>query len=508
MTMKCVRAIFGMGLLAAVMPTTFALAQATLGGDWRADMERYAERLVEAGLTPGMGIAVTQGDWVLYSGGFGHADLSSGRGVGAETVFYIASSTKALTATAVVLLAERGVLELDAPVTRYLPDLRLKPPLDAGEITIWSLLTLTHGIEDGGPVVHRTAYTGDFTDAQLIALLADYGPAETGTNFNYGNLGYNILGLVLDAVAEGTWKDVVQREVLDPLGMTSASAHLSRLDPALVAMPHELVPGAGFQRIRLGKTDETLHAAGGHFATAADLGRFVAAHASGGLLDGKRIFPHDAVVSMHQPHVPQDRAFGPFHRFGWGFGWDIGTFEEKTVVHRFGSFAGYRSHMSFLPEHGIGVVVLVNGDGPASPGADLMATYIYDRLLETPGAEETYAARFAGLDSLNTARNAQGVQLLAERAARLAPLPHPLDAYAGRYENPHVGRMEWRVVAGGLEVRMGAAWCRAEVYAAAENKLRITLTGGGEVVAFTFPPAGGPAASLEYDGRSLVRIDP
>ena len=97
---------------------------------------------------------------------------------------------------------------------------------------------------------------------------------------------------------------------------------------------------------------------------------------------------------------------------------------------------------------------------------------------------------------------------LAERAARQEPLPHPLEKYAGTYEHPALGRMVWRVTGDHLQVSMGVAESHAEVYAAAEDELRVELTGGGEVIDFTFPQGGGPAESLEYDGFTLERVGP
>jgi CubicO group peptidase (beta-lactamase class C family) len=475
--------------------------------DWRADADRFAGRLVDAGLVPGMGLAVTLGDSVVHVAGYGVADLETGRPVDPATEFYIASTTKALTATAVLLLAGRGEIDLEAPVSRYLPDLRFEAPLDADSISIESLLTLTHGIEDGGPVVLRTAYTGEFTPELLIELLADYGPSESGRAFDYGNLGYNILGLVLDPDDRDGWKEVVRREVLNPLGMEETTARLSTLDPERLAMPHSIGPAGDFHRVPLAKADANLHAAGGHFTTARDMAKFVAAHVSDGTLDGERIFPAEAIAPTHEKHADQDREFGPFQRYGWGYGWDLGTFEGDTIVHRFGSFSGYRSHVSFMPAHGIGVVVLVNGDGPASPAADLMATYVYDRLMGKPDVAAAYDARLDELEQQLAEGLQQLADHLAEREARQVPLPHPLEDYAGVYEHPALGRMEWRVVDDHLEVSMGVAESEAEVYAAAEDKLRVELTGGGEVIDFTVPEGGGPARSLEYNGFTLERME-
>jgi len=487
--------------------------------DWSDDVAAFAQRVIDLRVAPGLGIAVSRGDRVVWAAGFGVADMQTGRAVDEGTAFYIASSTKALTATAVVLKAARGEIDLAAPIDRYVPGLRFRAPLDAAEVTIADLLSMSDGIEGGGPVVIRTAYSGEFTPALLVELLADYGPAEDGRAFQYDNLPFNILGLALDPDEPHGWKTVVAREVLEPLGMERTSASLSSLDPEAIAMPHAIVSAAGWERIPLGKADANLHAAGGHFATPRDLARFLAAHASGGLLEGERVFPTAAIESMHATHATQDRDFGPFHRFGWGYGWDLGTWNGRTIVHRFGSFAGYRSHLSFEPATGIGVVVLVNGGGPASPASDLVATYVYDRLREdnVPTSPDPralmelaaeYERKLAELEVRRATAEREAAAALETRRARQAPLPHPVEDYAGTYRSPRLGTMTWRVGDEGLRVAMGVAGSPAEVYDAAKNQLRVELTGGGTVVAFEFPPAGGPATALVIEGERFERIGP
>ena len=483
-----------------------AASQATIGGDWRADVAGMADRLVDAGLSPGFGVAVAVGDWVAYAEGFGAADLDTGRPVGDESPFYIASTTKSLTATAAVLAAHRGDLDLDAPMTRYLPAARLPDGVERDRIRVRDLLTLTHGLSGSGPIVLRTAYTGEFTRAGLLELLAYHGPdGEYGT-FDYNNLGYNLLGMVLEAVYDEGWKEVVHELVLAPLGMDGTTAYRSRVDPDRLALPHDVDPD-GFVAVPLAKRDENLHAAGGHFATAPDLARYLAAHQSGGILEGRRVFPEAPIRQAHRVHARQDRSFGPFHRHGWGHGWDIGTYDGDTLVHRFGGFSGYRSHMSFMPAHRIGVVVLVNGGGaPASSAADLLATYIYDRLLDRPGLEPRYAARLDSLTQLDRDYRQRVRDHRAERAARLAPLSRPLPDFAGTYHSPVLGSIEWRVVAGGLEARIGVLHSRAEVYDADADQLRLELAGNGAVATFDFD-GDGPATAVTLSGVRFTRVE-
>lgn len=480
--------------------------------DWSEDVARFAQRLVDVGITPGMGVAVSQGDRVVWAAGFGMADADARRRADETTYFYLASSTKALTATAVVLKAARGEIDLDAPIERYLPGLHFGPPL-ANTVTIADLLSMSDGIEAGGPVVTRTAYTGDFTPELLVELLSAYGPAENGTAFEYDNLPFNVLGLVLSPDDRDGWKEVVAREVQEPLGMEETSARLSTLDPERIAMPHSIVAGQGWKRIRLGKADANLHAAGGHYATPRDVARFVAAHASGGILEGERVFPEAPIQSTHEPHTTQDRDFGPFHRYAWGYGWDLATWKERTIVHRFGGFEGYRSHVSFEPESRIGAVVLVNGGGTASSGADLVATYIYDRILagtDWPASdlESAYEQSLSQLLLRKAAAEQEMAAGIERRRALQVPLSHPLEAYAGTYESEKLGTMTWRVRADGLEVVMGVAESPAEVLDATKDELRVELMGGGDAVAFEFPPGGGPATALVVQGERFARVGP
>lgn len=178
-------------------------------------------------LAPGMAIAVVRDTQVIYAKGFGWADVEARRAVTPQTIFYIASTTKSFTGLAAVLLAEQGRLDLDAPLSRYLPTARLLAPLSADSITLRSLLSHTHGIENDGPIVFRTAYTGEHTNDQLMALLGAHAAAKSGRAYDYGNIGYNVAALAMDVALGESWRDVLQRTIFEPLGMTRAASALS-----------------------------------------------------------------------------------------------------------------------------------------------------------------------------------------------------------------------------------------------------------------------------------------
>ncbi len=463
----------------------------------------FLQEIFDVGVAPGMAVAVVQGDELVYARGFGFAEVEAGRPVTPETLFYVASTSKSFTALAAALLAERGDLDLEAPLSTHLPALRMTPPLSADSITLRDLLTHTHGIDAGGPVTIRTAFTGEFTNDLLVEILSTYGPASSGRAFRYGNLGYNIAGLAMDATLGESWKEVLQREVFDPLGMTSTTAYRSKADAGRLAMPYGTDPG-GLVRRPYAKDDANMHAAGGHLSTVLDLAKYLEAHLNAGRVDGRQVLPEAAIAETHRPQADQDRTFGPFHRHAWGLGWDIGTYDGDTLLSRFGGFNGFHSHLSFMPRHRIGVAVQVNEAGGALL-ANAVAAYIYDRLRDVPEIDVRARELVEDVQS-GARRRLEAITADRERrAARPQTLPHPLDAYTGVFESEAFGRMEWQLVEGKLRVKMGVAESDVEVYRGDESRLRVELTGGGSVATFNFE--GNRATSVSLFGGEFRRVE-
>ena len=132
-------------------------------------------------LAPGMSIAVVRDTQVIYAKGFGWADVEARRPVTPQTIFYIASTTKSFTGLAAAMLAEQGRLDLDAPLTRYLPTAKLQAPLNPDSITLRALLSHTHGIDNDGPdrLSHRLQRRADERAAPRAARRSSGG--QNGT---------------------------------------------------------------------------------------------------------------------------------------------------------------------------------------------------------------------------------------------------------------------------------------------------------------------------------------
>lgn len=466
-----------------------------------ARIDTVVTRFAGLNLAPGLGVVVVRDTQIVYLRGTGYADAERRVPFTAQTEFYIASTTKSFTALASAILAQRGVWDLDAPLSRYLPELRLKAPLDPDSISIRSLLTHTHGI-GGGPVDTRLAFTGEYDgNAELVRLLAEHPAASGGRAYAYGNIGYNVATLAMDAVTKRSWKDVLQDELFTPLGLRHTTAYISRVPAASVAVPYRATP-TGFVATHQGKTDANMQSAGGLVTTLSDMGTWLELHLNDGRLDGRQVVPAAALRETHRLLVPAPaRAGGAWKQIGYGLGWQISLLGDDTLFVHGGGFQGYATHMSFLPRARVGVSVMANNAEIGGGGVELLAAAIYDVVQGRPVISEDSIAVLAGRIHEGRVRMAAE---LARRAARPQALPYPLSAYVGRYRNPSLGSVQIVETDGKLEARFGAAWSAVETFDASANQLRVEPFGSGQVV--TVAMENGRATTLRIGPDTFTRV--
>lgn len=341
---------------------------------------------------PGLVAAVLCDDRITTATA-GVLDVRTGMPVHADTPLLWFSMTKLVTATTVVRLAERGLVDLDEPVAARFPDLLPARPAGAAAVTARHLLTHTAGLPNPPPVrwVHPAAVAGPDPDRFLRDRMRRVRRLRSapGTRAAYSNLGYLALGGLVAAVTGRPFVDVVHDEVLTPLGMhatgftwpaagdgpTPATGHqrLPRaLDPALaLALPRGIVgPRSGPWR--------TLHpflvdgaAYGGLVGPVTDAARFLRMHANGGEIDGARYLPTAAVRAMQTVTAtgrPYDHGLGWTRPAGTGHG---------SFVQHLGGGGGFHTLMRLHPATGIGAVVMGNSTSYA-------AEALVDALLAAP----------------------------------------------------------------------------------------------------------------------------
>jgi len=469
-------------------------------------VDSLATRAVADGLAPALGVAVIMDGRTTYMKSHGKADVTAGVPADDGTLWYIASTSKSLTGFGVALLAHQGAIRMDAPITTLLPKARWNPAVRAESLTLAHFLSHTHRVNDNA-VVQSAAFTGEIPEARWPELIALAGQAPTN-DLVYGNFGYNVAAMVIDANRPEGWKRFLEQKVYQPIGMRDTYTRVSGLNAKRIAKPHRFRADGSYITEPFFKTDATMNSAGGHLSTLRDLARWTIVQADSGMIDGKRVFPAEAVALSHRLIAKQTRdqakRFAFFDREGWGAGWDIGTYEGERMVSRFGSYHTTRSHLSFLPARRIGVVVMSSGG--LSALTDIVAAFAYDLEAGRPDARQRTEQRMDELRKrFGDSRRNVAVQDSTRAARQRQPLSRPLTDFAGVFEEPSFGKLTFTARAGRLDFRWGALHGPAEIFDAAKGQLRIETAGSGSVVTFSFQGEG-PAQSIDMQGVSFKRV--
>jgi CubicO group peptidase (beta-lactamase class C family) len=462
------------------------------------DIHRFAEGIVRDLPIPSMGIAVVRDGKPYMTFAVGQRDLAQKLPATPDTAYYIASSTKSYTGLLASVLAQRGKIDLDAPITKYLPDLTL--PANAGRVTMRTLLTHTSGL-DNDAIILRTAFTGDHNSAQLVKLMSDSTVIEP--KFKYDNLGYVVVSLALERVTGKKWQDLLDQLVFTPLRMNHTTAYMTEAKTWPLATAYGVNRQAQITPMTMLKTDATMHAAGGIVTTPRDLSRWLEANIN----QGKGL-PKAAFQEAQRQQATTDANWYRFKRTGYGFGWYHSDYEGDLLVHHFGGFEGWRAHVSFMPEKKIGVAVVTNVQGPGSSTAiDMFAAYVYDRLLGKENLEAKYQEEGS---KLRTRIDEQTVRYRADaerRSKRSPSLLRDRGAYAGVYTNEKYGTLTIAPEKEGLAAAIGVLHATLEPFEQPDTARVELIEGSGEVLRFVFDGAE-KAGAIKWRDETFARSDP
>jgi CubicO group peptidase (beta-lactamase class C family) len=493
-------------LLGSVLAISATVARSQSRDALGPALDRFVEwALARVEAMPGLSVAVVDDGGLIHAAGFGVADVERPEPVTVDTPFYIASSTKSFTALAIAAMERRGDVDIDAPLSSWSTGSGVPADI-AATVSLSDLLSHQSGARND-PIAMRVAFSGDWTPAELWRLTSETLPnADAGRGeFEYTNAGYNLATVLMEHRWGRDWRDMVDEEVLAPLGMAHTTAHIDalRASGVVVAGGHFADRPGPARRSKLQKTDATMQSAGGLVSTASDMAVWLEAQINDGVVGGRRVFPAGLVASTHVSRVAVDGRSGPYARHGYGLGWYLGRYDEDLLIHHFGGFAGSRTHVSFMPERRLGVAVMVNEDLAAGDLADLVANYAYDFAADMPDINAVYEAR---LDALVTQRDERRARLAAaveERRQRPRSLTLADDAYTGDYISPALGRLTVRPVTSRLELSIGAMRAVAES-ATQPDAIRVELVPfQGQLIQFEVE--NGHAIAANFSGYRFVR---
>jgi hypothetical protein len=272
--------------------------------------------------------------------------------------------------------------------------------------------------------------------------------------------------------------------VTDPKapGIPVAKCYRSVAPDTFVAIPAEVGELAG--------------PAGSMLTTSTDAAKWLVAMLGEGRAGAQQVFPKRAVRIVQAAQTTQKRRFRYFDRFAWGLGEDLGEYEGDLIVHRFGGLNGAYSHVSFMPERGIGVAAFSNGGG-AVP--DAVAAFAYDLLLDKKGLEQKWSAELDKVAAAVANDREQRRKAAAATADARRPLPGPAQSYVASYHADRLGDIAVTADGGRLYGQLGIY--RAELIPTGGDGFVVDWTGEGEAMPIKFVPE-----RIDWGGRIFERV--
>ena len=388
---------------------------------------------------PGAALAVVENDKVVYLKGYGVKDIVTAERVTANTLFNIASMTKAFTATAMAMLVDEGKLDWDDPVRQHLPYFRLSDPCADAAVTLRDLLSHRTGLA-GYDALWDNSLLGR---EEVIRRMASVKPAKPfRSSYRYNNIMFIAAGEAVAATAGVSWDSFVQKRILDPLGMADTRMTLA----GYTAVDHAI--GYRWDGATSGVTpyglvdDSNLGPAGEIKSSARDMAQWVRFHLANGSIDGKRLVSAQALGETKQPNSvirlePSDQAGSPVtHLDSYGMGWGLQDYRGELLISHGGALNGFRGTVALLPERNIGFVILDNlGRGSA---VTAMRDGLLDLFLATRDVRNWNALLLEAEHKSDVKADVEKRKLLASRVPNTRP-SHDLSAYGGRYEEPAYG---------------------------------------------------------------------
>lgn len=396
---------------------------------------------------PGLAVGIVQNDKVVYRRTAGELIAGSGQRITPDSIFKIASNSKAMTAALLARLVDAGKLRWDDPVTRHLPAFRMYDPWVTREIQVRDLLIHNSGLREGAGDLMLWPEPNRFTRADILAGLAFLKPQRSfRSRYDYDNLLYIVAGEVAAAAAGMSYEELARRELFEPLGLARCRVGEWRVaEVGNVAQPH-MRQGSGNTVIRADGAVipvATSAAAGGIRCSLNDLLFWTRLWLDPNLrspLTGKpwlSTIQRDAVWTAHMP-LPLSRRQREWDgsRFNaYGYGWRLSDVDGVLRVAHTGTLAGMYSAIVLLPEKKMGFVILINGDG--SEARTVLSTVLVKQLI-APGKAQP--VRFYA-DTLARERELRQAASAAALAPRQAAPARVLAANLGVYADPWFGEV-------------------------------------------------------------------
>lgn len=462
------------------------------------ELPAIVERVLEASGVPGAAVAVVEGEQVRFSQGFGVRVAGEDAAIDDETVFQIASLSKPIGATVVATQVTQGVVGWDTPAAPLLDGFTLADPWVTDHVTIGDLYAHRSGLPHAaGDDLEDIGYDRDY----IIDHLGMLPLLPFRTSYNYANFGMTTGAEAVANAAGVDWETLSERELYEPLGMTSTSSRYADfIERDNRAALHALVDGE-FQAL-YERMPDAQAPAGGVSSNVVDLARWLSLVIGQGSAFGEQLVAESDLLAATSAQVVASHPLVPDQRAGsYGFGFNVGVSATGRVnLSHSGAFAlGAGTNFQVVPQLGLGIVVLTNG---APIGA---AEAISAEFLDEVQFGESTRDWLADYGNVLAGYTAPAGDLVDESAPTPAAAARPLAEYAGAYANAYFGPAEVVVTGDTLVARLGpdggyevdlAPW-DGDTFAFVPTEENAP-DGSLSSATFTFVPGGAATLTLDF----------
>lgn len=387
--------------------------------------DTFIRRVMADWQVPGLAVIAIKDGRVVLQKGYGVRAVGGTQPVTPKTLFALGSITKTVTVAGLMVLAEQGKLDWDAPLSRLLPGFRLNDPETTRTVTPRHLVSHQTGL----PRHDVLWYVEAFSRAEMVRRLRYLkATAQSATVFQYNNLMVMTAGVLAGHIAGTSWEDFTRRTLLEPLGMRAAHLSLDAFRQTPDRAEPYILTQAGRVALGLRNTD-AIAPASGLYANADDLSLFLNLL----LAKGGKVLSAPRVAAMLQPQIkaPGGDGGAELGPRQYGMGLFVTTYRGHRLAYHPGFIDGYGARLSMLPDRDIGVLVLTNLSG-LNRAPTVVSRYLLDRLLglEPVPWNDRLLAAYRQNPVSNNAPLKTG-----------APA-HPLSAYEGAYGHPGYGTIQ------------------------------------------------------------------
>lgn len=447
-----------MRLLSAVLALALALPSFAQKLD-PYNLDKLIAGTLKAWQIPGAAIAIVQNDRIVHLKGYGSKEAGGTDPVGPDTLFQIASTSKAFTTAAMAMLVDEKKLSWDDPVRQHVDYFRLSDLCADSSVTLRDVVSHRTGLTRHDELWDNSPLTREEVIRRmgLVELARPF-----RTTYQYQNIMFITAGEAVASASGMPWDDFVRTRLFLPLGMTRTLTSDAQWTAATDrAAGHRWDSQRSTVIPQRPIETQTLGAGGAIKSSARDMANWVRFQLGDGYFDNRRLISAEALAETKMPQTVMrlensTRDNNPeTSLISYGMGWVIQDYRGELLVSHSGSLNGFRAHVDLLPKRGAGFVILLNAG--RSLAAVALRNMLADALTGKSGRD--WNAYYLMLDARATEKEKkEKEERLGKRRTGTTP-SHPLADYAGTYQSPAYGAVTVTLVNGQLVLQ----WSRITV---------------------------------------------